>query len=414
MGYYLALVGCKKPWRRLLDSVLLPAGAGLAANLIVAFFRFRAVGEPAYFVSQLPGVPHLWEPRILQSLAVSLGPGFQFASIGFVLVAAFFVLYSWGRATLPMRLPAASLRDVSVPEDEHAQTMFFVWMMVAMVFLAHLPGIALTVFSDWIVPIAPRFFGPENWFPLRLIDSCVQLVIVVLAVGKSGRKMIPGMLQSPRAIYLAVAILVPSAIASVGPLASYFHARLLWSAPGWGKDLPPSPRNFFELAGVASLWYFVPALVEEIAWRGYLQPRFIRRYGLVRGIFLVGVVWGAFHYAWDFNTRMTSLDVVVALASRLVGTICLSYVLAWLTIRAESVLPAAIAHGIYNIFVTSRTLPTANPLWLTRLLWAVAGCALFYFFPPPSPASVEVAETQSVSATEPSKILGEEPDTPLG
>ena len=109
MGYYLALVGCKKPWRRLLDSVLLPAGAGLAANLIVAFFRFRAVGEPAYFVSQLPGVPHLWEPRILQSLAVSLGPGFQFASIGFVLVAAFFVLYSWGRATLPMRLPAASL-----------------------------------------------------------------------------------------------------------------------------------------------------------------------------------------------------------------------------------------------------------------------------------------------------------------
>src|SRR5271169_4237339 len=37
MGYYLAFVGCKRPSRRLLDSVLLPAGAGLAAILIAAF-----------------------------------------------------------------------------------------------------------------------------------------------------------------------------------------------------------------------------------------------------------------------------------------------------------------------------------------------------------------------------------------
>jgi membrane protease YdiL (CAAX protease family) len=290
MGYYLAFVGCKKPARRLLDSVLLPAGAGLAAILIVAFFRFREAGEPAYFVSQLPSAPHLLEPRILQSLAASLGPGFQFSSIGFILIAVFFVLYSWGHATLPMRLPAASLRDVSAPEDEHLQTMFFVWMMVATVFLAQLPVLALAIFSDWIFPIAPRLYGMGNWFPLRLLNTCAQLVIIVLAVGKSGRKLIPAMVRSPRAKYLAVAILVPSAIANVGPLASYLHARLLWSAGGWGKELPPSSRNFFELAGLASLWYFVSALVEEIAWRGYLQPRFIRRYGLVRGIFLVGVV----------------------------------------------------------------------------------------------------------------------------
>jgi len=381
-----------------LDSVLLPAGAGLAAILIVAFFSFREIGEPAHFVTQLSGVPHLWQPRILQSLAVNLGPGFQFASIGFILIAVFFVLYSWGRATLPMRLPAASLCDVSAPEDEHLQTMFFVWMVVAMIFLAQLPGIALAIFSDWIFPFAPRLYGPGNWFPLRLINTCAQLVIVLFAIGKSGRKMIPTMLRSPSPKYLAVAILVPSAIANVGSLASYLHARLSWSAHGWGKDLPPSPRNFFELAGVASIWYFVPALVEEIAWRGYLQPRFIRRYGLVRGIFLVGVVWGAFHYAWDFNTRMTSRDIAVALVGRLVGTICLSYVLGWLTIGAESVVPAAIAHAMYNIFVTARTLPTAYPLWLTRLLWLAAGLALFYFFPPRSPTTV--AETAMPPAPE--------------
>ena len=400
-GYYLIFITCKKPARRLLDSVLLPTVAGLAGNLVVAFFWFRDVAEPAHFVTQLPGPSHLWEPRILLSMAVSLGTGFQFASVGFILIAAFFVLYSWDRAALPIHLPPESISDVLSSEDEQRRTMLFVWISVGLSFLLQVPSIALLIFSDWILPHASWLYG--TW-STRFVGTGAQIVFVLLAVGKSGRKLIPAMLRIPRAKYLAVALLFPAAIANIGPLASYVYARVLWSVHGWGTQVPPLPRTFFELPSVASIWYFVPALVEEIAWRGYLQPRFVRRYGLVRGIFLVGVVWGAFHFSWDINPSMTARDVGFQFAVRLASMVSVSYILAWLTIRSGSILPAALAHAIYNVFIIGFSFPFSNPHWLTILSWAVAGFAVFHFFPPPSPTRVVESEIQPAPEPEPSEV----------
>jgi membrane protease YdiL (CAAX protease family) len=403
-AYYLGLVGGKKPTRRLLDSILLPAAIGLFANVIVAFFWFRDAGEPAYFVGQLPGAPGLWEPRILLALAVNLGTGFQFASLGFILVASFYVLYIWRRATLPIRLPAVSVVDASSSEDEHRRTMFFVWMMVAMVFITGLPEVLLAV-SGYVGIIRFMQLHPDLFLWLhRIFYAIVSVAFVCVAFGKSGRKMIPAMLRIPRIQYLAIAALIPAAIAFVGPLATYFHSRMLWSLHGWGQLVPPSQSAFFGLPAVGSLWYFLPALVEEIGWRGYLQPRFIRRYGLFRGIFLVGVVWGAFHYSWDPRSYATARDVCIGLIGRLVATVCLSYVLAWLTIRSESILPAAVAHAGYNAFLTALSLPIRNPEWLTLPLWAVTGFVLLRFFPPPSPAAIAESAIPPASEPEPSEV----------
>jgi membrane protease YdiL (CAAX protease family) len=395
-AYYLALVGCKKPARRLLDSILLPAIVGLAAKLIVAFYWFRDVGEPAHFDNQVPGAPHPWQPHMLFAVAVNLSVGFQIASVGFILLSAFFVLYNWGRATLPIHVPAHSISDASIPEDENRRTMFFVWMMIAMVFITGLPEPALEMFAASAIlrfaQIHPDWF---SWLR-QLSHALLLLAFVCLALGKAGRKMIPAMLRIPRAIYLAASIVVPVAIAYVAPVASYIHARILWSLDGWGKLAPPSRSSFLGLPPASAGAYLFYPLVEEIAWRGYLQPRFVRRFGLVRGIFLVGVVWGAFHYIWDFNPAMTVPDVCIGLLQRLLITVCLSYVLAWLTIRSESILPAALAHATYNL---GWWLPIHSPQWLTLLLWAATGFVLLRFFLPPSHAAV--AETAIPPAPEP-------------
>ena len=230
MGYYLALVGCKRPARRLLDSVLLPAAASLLANLIVAFLWFRDAGQPASFVNQLLGAPQLWQLNVLRPLAVNLGTGFLFANLGFVLIAVFYVLLSWGRATLPIRLPAALFSDAPSLEGEHRRTMYFVWMMIAMVFLTLVPGIAFVFLWNWIFPHVT--WSRTAWtFQLGLLSYAALLfVFIALAVGKCGRKMIPAMLRIPPASYLAIAALIPAVIAYVGPLVSYVHARVLWNA----------------------------------------------------------------------------------------------------------------------------------------------------------------------------------------
>ena len=377
---------------------------GLAAKLIVAFYWFRDVGEPAHFLDQAPGAAHLWQPRILYALAVNLSVGFQFASVGFVLISVFFVLYSWGRASLPIHLSAQSISDASIPEDENRRTMFFVWMMIAMVFLPWVLEAALAYLGDWIFP---HFTWPHaawtSWLPF-VLHHFLLFVLVVLAGGKCLRKTIPAMFRIPRAKYLAIAISVPAAIAYVGPVASYLRARILWTIHGWGKYDPPSPSGFLGVPSISSVWYFIPALVEEIAWRGYSQPRFIRRYGFVRGIFLVGVVWGAFHYFWDFNSYITARDVGIGLVARLAGTISFSYVLAWLTIRSESILPAAVSHAIYNSFITSRPVPSHTPLWLMFLLWVATGSALFHFFPPRFPATDAQSDIPPAPEPEPSEV----------
>lgn len=337
-------------------------------------------------------------------MAVSLGTRFQFASIGFILIAAFFVLYSWRHATLPIRLPPKSIPDAPSSGDEQRRTIIFVWIAIGMSFLMQVPRTTLIVFGDWILPHASWLYGTRSWWLTRFIDGGAQLVFVLLAIGESGRTMVPAMLRIPGAKYLAIALVLPAAIANIGPLASYLHARVLWSIQGWGTRVPPLLRTFFELPSAASIWYFVPALVEEIAWRGYLQPGCIRRYGLVRGIFLVGVVWGAFHCSWDFNTSMTARDVCIVFVVRLASMVSASYIPAWLTIRSYSILPAAVAHAVYNMFIIGFSSPACNSQWLTLPLWAVIGFVLFRFFPPPSPTAVAGSDMPSPSEPQPSEV----------
>src|SRR5262249_52599287 len=37
------------------------------------------------------------------------------------------------------------------------------------------------------------------------------------------------------------------------------------------------------------------ALGEEFGWRGYAQGKFIRAFGLLRGLLLLGILWGVWH-----------------------------------------------------------------------------------------------------------------------
>ena len=105
----------------------------------------------------------------------------------------------------------------------------------------------------------------------------------------------------------------------------------------------------------------------------------------MRGIFFVGVVWGAFHFASDFHWRMTAAGVALQVAQRLAETIAQAYVLGWLTIRSRSILPAVIAHALFNISLSANGFlkePIYIPVWVIALEWAVVGYLLFRYFPP--------------------------------
>ena len=117
---------------------------------------------------------------------------------------------------------------------------------------------------------------------------------------------------------------------------------------------PPglSPDIFLIVATVQSVLLapilaIVIAFGEEYGWRGYLQSELLKL-GRVRGVLLLGVIWGAWHWPiilMGFNYPGYPLLGVVLMTLYTTG---LAVVLGYAVLRSGSVLLAAYLHALNN------------------------------------------------------------------
>ena len=110
---------------------------------------------------------------------------------------------------------------------------------------------------------------------------------------------------------------------------------------------------------------FVPALGEEYGWRGFLQPALVKRYGLITGLTLTGLVWGLWHapvilqgYNYPQHPNLIGVGFFT------LWTILAGYFLGWLRIKSKSCFPAALGHGAINAYAGFGAIlaPTQNEL----------------------------------------------------
>jgi len=99
---------------------------------------------------------------------------------------------------------------------------------------------------------------------------------------------------------------------------------------------------------IGALLNVLPALGEELGWRGWLLPHLLRL-GLVPALLLSGLIWGLWHaplillgYNYPGAPGWLALLLMVGVCT-VTGA-----VFGWLRLRSESVWPAAIAHGAFN------------------------------------------------------------------
>lgn len=265
-----------------------------------------------------------------------------------------------------------------------AQTKRFTWIVViaplVLVFAARIlnvacmsMGNAISFLPKWVLA-GLSFFG-EGLFSLFFV------AVVTWAAGKARRALLVDSFRRPSLPGLGLAILFPVGIAYLHPLLSYLGDRIHWAAFDFYRFDPPLFATYVKLPSLILLFDLIPALAEEIAWRGYLQPRFIKSYGLVLGVFYTGIVWGAFHFAFDFSSLLSDQAVAVHLVRRLFNTVALSVIFAWSTLRSRSVIPAAVIHGLYNMLLSAGPQYPLAP-WTTYAVWLLTGLALFRFWPP--------------------------------
>jgi len=385
-GYFACFWPGGHPVRRILWLVFLPTMAGLG----LMFGRLAYLSGPSSSVLESAGriLTHRihWAQTTLWKLQ-----GFQFSLIGLLLIAIFTSRLALGIATLPLALPGRPALESEDPESWR-RLRVLIWFLVSLVFLPGALLSFLTIGVPLIFTSRPPSFVQSDWF-LRLspiVEGIVVLGIVLCIMGKEGRETARSSIRLPGIKWTLLALAFPTTIDILISVGQYVLDRAQWAAREFGNFAPPQFGSYFNIPDIWFLLLFFGAFFEEVIFRGLLQTRFIYRYGLYRGIFLVGIVWAAFHFFSDFSfSRFTDQEVLVKLCFRMFMCVALNFVLAWITLRSESVVPAAIAHGFYNVLVFSPIGPQfAGKDVLRVALCAALGYVLFRYWPVPSKATL--------------------------
>ena len=379
-GYFVCFWPGSRPLRRILGLICLPAIAGLG----LMFSRLLYFAAPSSSFLEGAGSLVAQKMRWAWSLPWKLLTGFHFCLIGLLLIAIYTSRLAFGIAALPLSLPG---KTVTTSEDSGAwrRVQLLIWVLVGPLYLVSsllaLFAIGLPIILSSYVPAYIQSVWFSRFSPV--IETLAVLAVILWIVGKEDRHMIWNTLRLPKLGYAGLALAIPIGIGSLLSIGQYLFDRAEWAAHNFGNMDPPQFGSYFAFPDPWFLLLFLPALFEEMIFRGLLQRRLIQRYGIYRGIFLVGIVWAAFHFSSDFAfARVTDQGAVLKLTSRIFTSLVLSYALAWLTLRFGSILPAAIAHTFHNILVMSGFGPPfIGKDTVLMAFWAVLAWALFRYWP---------------------------------
>ena len=185
----------------------------------------------------------------------------------------------------------------------------------------------------------------------------------------------------PSAKHLAFAYFVPLVYTSVAYGAVWTFGLAGWNsefvrsvAQGVGLKGSPAWASFtlyilcLSTAGV--LQNLSMTLGEEIGWRGFLLPELAKQMSFTRASLLSGVIWAAWHSPLllfaDYNAGTNRWYALVCSSTTCVSV---SFILAWLRLKSDSLWPAALLHASHNLFVPvmfdNLTRNTGPTLWYT-------------------------------------------------
>jgi CAAX protease family protein len=111
------------------------------------------------------------------------------------------------------------------------------------------------------------------------------------------------------------------------------------------------------------------ALGEEIGWRGFLVPELNKVVGFTGVSVICGLMWAAYHFPvllfGDYNKGAPAWYSLTCFTLMVVAD---SFILAWLTLRSNSLWPAAIFHGSHNLFIQSIFTPLTRDTGRTNYI----------------------------------------------
>lgn len=99
---------------------------------------------------------------------------------------------------------------------------------------------------------------------------------------------------------------------------------------------------------VSYLIMFAPYFGEEYGWRYFLQPMLQKKYGMVKGVLLLGVVWGLWHLPLNFFYYTSPAIGIISVANQLVVCITMGIFMGWVYMKTDNVWSVVAIHFLNN------------------------------------------------------------------
>ncbi|MCI2416666.1 CPBP family intramembrane metalloprotease [Saccharopolyspora sp. K220] len=211
------------------------------------------------------------------------------------------------------------------------------WAPVVLVLMMFMPAVAAIVVTKWISP-RPKLLrslgitnpgGIRKWWPYVLIAWLGPLLAAVLAL------LVGDLLGVYQADWTGFSGLTEQS----GP-----------TVVGAAPQTSPGTLALIQIAQIFVLGWLqaVPALGEELGWRGYLTQALLPL-GQPGAFLTTGVLWGLWHApVLILGYNYPTVPIVVAFIMMVCFCTLVGTLLAWLRLASGSVWPSVIAHGFLN------------------------------------------------------------------
>lgn len=221
-------------------------------------------------------------------------------------------------------------------------------------FLLYTVSIAIGVISIWLVPSDETIEMVSIVTQLVMLVGLPLLVVLRFATGR----------EAMARVWLSGGSWRYWLLFGLAYVAFYVLQAALNALFGLGpSELVPSPApqgfnpilyTILNAAGtvlLASVLTIVALFGEEYGWRGYLQSELFKL-GRVRGVLLLGVIWGAYHWpvilmGWNYPGYPLLGTVLMVLDCTASGV-----VLSYAVLKSGSVLLAAFLHAVGNVIMS--------------------------------------------------------------
>ena len=270
--------------------------------------------------------------------------------------------------------------------------------------------VVITFALTWVVALPLYFVDDEQLFqtlylPIAVLMMGIPALVswgIVRRTQPKGQRAAALGFSRPRPVskflgYLGLAFVMPLGIILLSlPIASalglysadlenFSGLQQIFDEAGAG-GMPVEMMLLSQIINVViAAWVLnlLPALGEEIGWRGWLTPQLLPL-GAVPTIAITGVIWGLWHTPLILlGHNYPHLPGWQAVCFMVVFCTLLGGILAWLSIRTRSVWPAALGHSTINaigglplIFSEDTTFDTAHVGITGTTAWIVAGIVL--------------------------------------